>query len=155
MFHWCFVSTLSQTFLLKFLQRTKNRSRWVNSWPAVSECAKQLRSCDEKCLSSHWDLLKLEEIHVRSLRSFSQEKHPRSRRFSAVSICSSSNLGEQILILEHQAFTDCHCCFIVFPQSPKAKTDSTSEAQNKPSAPWEEDAPQRCRTHLYSHYSIY
>uniref|UniRef100_A0A8C2E7S4 Erythrocyte membrane protein band 4.1-like 4A n=1 Tax=Cyprinus carpio TaxID=7962 RepID=A0A8C2E7S4_CYPCA len=27
-------------------------------------------------------------------------------------------------------------------KSPKAKTDSTSEAQNKPSAPWEEDAPQ-------------
>uniref|UniRef100_A0A8C2J7B2 Erythrocyte membrane protein band 4.1-like 4A n=1 Tax=Cyprinus carpio TaxID=7962 RepID=A0A8C2J7B2_CYPCA len=29
-----------------------------------------------------------------------------------------------------------------FPHSPKAKTDSTSEAQNKPSAPWEEDPPQ-------------
>lgn len=27
-------------------------------------------------------------------------------------------------------------------KSPKAKTDSTSELQNKPSAPWEEDAPQ-------------
>ncbi|XP_059395048.1 band 4.1-like protein 4 isoform X1 [Carassius carassius] len=27
-------------------------------------------------------------------------------------------------------------------KSPKAKTDSTPEAQNKPSAPWEEDAPQ-------------
>uniref|UniRef100_A0A9J7YK42 Erythrocyte membrane protein band 4.1-like 4A n=1 Tax=Cyprinus carpio carpio TaxID=630221 RepID=A0A9J7YK42_CYPCA len=55
---------------------------------------------------------------------------------------STQPTGEQILILEHQAFTDYHCCFIVFPQSPKAKTDSTSEAQNKPSAPWEEDAPQ-------------
>uniref|UniRef100_A0A8C2ED49 Erythrocyte membrane protein band 4.1 like 4A n=1 Tax=Cyprinus carpio TaxID=7962 RepID=A0A8C2ED49_CYPCA len=55
---------------------------------------------------------------------------------------TGDNLGEQILILEHQALTDCHYCFIVFPQSPKAKTDSTSEAQNKPSAPWEEDAPQ-------------
>uniref|UniRef100_A0A673ICW7 Erythrocyte membrane protein band 4.1-like 4A n=1 Tax=Sinocyclocheilus rhinocerous TaxID=307959 RepID=A0A673ICW7_9TELE len=32
-----------------------------------------------------------------------------------------------------------HC---IFPKSPKAKTDSTSEPQNKPSAPWEEDAPQ-------------
>uniref|UniRef100_A0A8C1BHD0 Erythrocyte membrane protein band 4.1 like 4A n=2 Tax=Cyprinus carpio TaxID=7962 RepID=A0A8C1BHD0_CYPCA len=29
-----------------------------------------------------------------------------------------------------------------FPHSPKAKTDSTSEAQNKPSAPWEEDPSQ-------------
>uniref|UniRef100_A0A672NN55 Band 4.1-like protein 4 n=1 Tax=Sinocyclocheilus grahami TaxID=75366 RepID=A0A672NN55_SINGR len=29
-----------------------------------------------------------------------------------------------------------------YPMSPKAKTDSTSEPQSKPSAPWEEDAPQ-------------
>uniref|UniRef100_A0A671L1P2 Band 4.1-like protein 4 n=1 Tax=Sinocyclocheilus anshuiensis TaxID=1608454 RepID=A0A671L1P2_9TELE len=32
------------------------------------------------------------------------------------------------------------------PMSPKAKTDSTSEPQSKPSAPWEEDAPQRYST---------
>lgn len=106
----------------------------------------------------------------RSLGSFSQKEHLRSRRFSTVTICSSGDLGEKKwdLILECQAFTDYHkwnhYCFIVFPQSPKAKTDSTSELQNKPSAPWEEDAPQRYRTesskmnnneHTYSVSYIY
>ncbi len=104
---------------------------------------------DEKCLSSCWDLLKLEEItgvffsEGTSEKQEIQHSHYLLFRWSRRKQLRSSEI-------ECQAFTDYHkrnhYCFIVFPQSPKAKTDCTSELQNKPSAPWEEDAPQRYRT---------
>ncbi len=82
-------------FLLKFLQRTKNRPKWVNSWHAVSECATQLRSWDPgRMMRNVWAHVEIFWNWRRSLGSFSQKEHLRSRRFSTVIICSSGDLEE-------------------------------------------------------------
>uniref|UniRef100_A0A8C2J9F4 Erythrocyte membrane protein band 4.1-like 4A n=1 Tax=Cyprinus carpio TaxID=7962 RepID=A0A8C2J9F4_CYPCA len=53
-----------------------------------------------------------------------------------------SNGGQSVTKMENASEGQSKSTALTPVKSPKAKTDSTSEAQNKPSAPWEEDPPQ-------------
>ncbi|KAL1267173.1 hypothetical protein QQF64_002848, partial [Cirrhinus molitorella] len=53
-----------------------------------------------------------------------------------------SNGGQAVTKMENASEGQSKSTALTPVKSPKAKTDSTSEQQNKPSAPWEEDAPQ-------------
>ncbi|XP_052463594.1 band 4.1-like protein 4 isoform X1 [Carassius gibelio] len=53
-----------------------------------------------------------------------------------------SNGGQSVTKMENASEGQSKSTALPPVKSPKAKTDSTSEPQNKPSAPWEEDAPQ-------------
>ncbi|XP_073685710.1 band 4.1-like protein 4 [Garra rufa] len=52
-----------------------------------------------------------------------------------------SNGGQAVTKMENTSEGQSKSTALTPVKSPKAKTDSTSEQQNKPSAPWEEDAP--------------